>query len=559
MIEKRKLTLLLAVFSVLALLATCTYLLLRPYEVVAFRFSNLGVTVTEERFLTQEVGIEIAFPAGASVYYTTNGSAPDDSATLYTEPIHLEPATGDFPNCLLLKAVAYYADGTCSDIVTHTFFSHVDMHNWTQNLIMSISGEPSELTEGPDGIMYGENAHIRGETTEREVYVEAISPTGRTIFEQAAGARVHGGSSREQAIKSLKLYARKEYSPQNGMFKIDVFGTVGADGSAIDKYDKLVLRNHGNATNWGAFLLDDLNQQLVTDAGHVDAKSTVPAVYYLNGEYQGFFWLQESVCEKYLQDKFGGQTGRFVVLEASETFKLVDNSDPLKATAANEFNDNYNKFSSSNLKDDAIYAELCEFMDVENYLEYYAYNIYINSWDWPHNNVKCYRYYTNEGGKYEDDRLDGRWRFLYHDMDFSFGSYDYHEDSRVNYNKLKQVLDPEANQYELSRYAPLFAALLEREDCKTFFIQEMVRLMEGALSATNVKATLNEIAILREKDMQRFLPYMDTLSPNSFGVSWTELYTIRTDQYVAFAKERPAYIKQFLIEELELSADYFDN
>lgn len=559
MIARRKIPLILAVVAVAALMLACLYLVLAPYRVTAFQFSKLGVTVTQERFLTQDVNIAISYTRGTTVYYTTDGSTPDQTATRYTSPIPLAVAQGEFPNCLVLKAIAYYDDGTCSDVVTHTFFSHVNMKEWSQNLIMSISGDPSQLTDGPDGILYGDNVHLRGETTEREVYIEAISPSGRIIFEQAAGARVHGGSSREQPVKSLKLYARREYSPESGMFEIDVFGTIGADGSVIDKYDKLVLRNHGNAHNWGGFVLDDLNQQLATQAGHLDAKSTIPAVYYLNGEYQGFFWLQESVCEEYLKDKFGGDSGRFVILEAAETQKLVDNTAPLKAEAAISFNENYDKFSAMDLTNDDNYAQLCQFMDVENYLEYFAYNIYINSWDWPHNNVKCYRYYAPEDGQYGDDRLDGRWRFIYHDMDFSFGSYDYHEDSRATYNKLEQVLDPSVNQYELSRHSPLLAAVLKRPDCKNYFVQEILRLMNGVLTPENVEITLSNIAAQRQKDIGRYLTYMDHLSPNIFGLTWAEVYGARMEQYVAFAEQRPAYMKQFLIEELDLPADYFDS
>jgi len=209
------------------------------------------------------------------------------------------------------------------------------------------------------------------------------------------------------------------------------------------------------------------------------------------------------------------------------------------------------------LTDESNYAELCAFIDVENYLEYYAYNIYINSWDWPHNNNKCYRFYAGEDGVYGEGNLDGRWRYLYHDMDFSFGSYDYHEDSNVAYNKLKQVLDPNDDQYAESRHSPLLAALLKREDCKTYFIDETLRLMNGVLSAKNVEATLKEIELERGKDLARFLVFMDELDPNMFGLSWSEVYKIRMEQYVFFAEGRPTYMKQFLIQELDLPEDYF--
>ena len=57
-----------------------------------------------------------------------------------------------------------------------------------------------------------------------------------------------------------------------------------------------------------------------------------------------------------------------------------------------EYNTKYDAFVNSDLTDDAEYAKLCDFMDVEDYLDYYAWNITINNWDWPNNNYKVFRY-----------------------------------------------------------------------------------------------------------------------------------------------------------------------
>ena len=49
------------------------------------------------------------------------------------------------------------------------------------------------------------------------------------------------------------------------------------------------------------------------------------------------------------------------------------------------------------MTDDAVYKKLCEVIDVENYISYYALQIFIGNEDWPHNNYKVYRYYAAEG------------------------------------------------------------------------------------------------------------------------------------------------------------------
>ena len=552
--ERRKIAVLIAALSVLTMLLMYAFFMERPSEIVAFRFSRFGVTITGDYFLTETMNIQIASPKNAVVYYTTDGSTPSETSVIYKEPIELVAATGDFPNCLLLKAIAFYGDGTCSDVATHTFFAHKDMDTWTQNLILSISGEPKELTEESDGILTDSNATYRGRWVEREVHIEAISPKGRPVFEQDAGARVYGGASRGLKLKSLKLYARREYDKAHGMFLIDAFGTRGADNAVIDKYDKLVLRNHGNDYTWGGFILDDLNQRLATQAGYTDAKATIPAVYYLNGKYNGLYWLQENVCDEYLKDKYGGETGIFAILEGTERLKTVDESDPFKEAAANEYNSRYNELAYCDLTEDGNYAKLRAFIDVENYLQYYAYNVYINNWDWPGNNYKCYRYYADSDSGYEKGRLDGKWRFLFHDMDVSFGAYELSNAStEVTYNNLQELLDPEG-----MKYAPLFANLMRREDCKEYFVQEIVRLMEGVLSVENIANTIYSVSAEYGSDMERFVEYMDIIEPELFEEDWATIHMTRLKEYVGFAEVRPKYMKEFLTQELELPEDYFE-
>ncbi len=46
---------------------------------------------------------------------------------------------------------------------------------------------------------------------------------------------------------------------------------------------------------------------------------------------------------------------------------------------AEAFNTTYQQLTALDLTDDANYAQVTEFMDVENYLQNYAFNIYINN------------------------------------------------------------------------------------------------------------------------------------------------------------------------------------
>lgn len=513
-------------------------------ELTVISFSQEAIGITNKRFFSQDVKLKIDFPEGTRVYYTVNGEEPMGSSTEYTGPIELKATKDDFPNCIVLKARAYYPDGSKSEVITHTVWAGKQMDRRFETIVFSISGAPKDLTNEKTGILAGDNAKQRGRESERTVYIEAVNSDGSIIFEQTAGIRPYGGASREASIKSMKLFARKEYDPYHGKFELGVFGNIGADGEVISKYDKLVLRNYGNDLQF-AFIRDELNQRLAAQAGYTDVEAVVPAVVYLNGNYYGLFYLHESYCDDFFKDKYGGsKEGHYEILEGTEVRKSEEDDDPANVAAAEEFNFMYEYFAYADMTIDMHFDELCAFMDVENYLQYYAYNIYINNNDWPQNNYKCYRYYSAEGEDYGTGETDGRWRFLFHDMDFSMGLYASNE-TIASYNNLKHIMRPKDN-----RYSPLFTNLMQREDCRQYFLDEMDRLMNGTLSEKNINAVLDSMLAERESEMVYFFEHLEKLKKTDDSIwIWYEEYLERTDNIRKFAKERKAYMEKFLKEQ----------
>ncbi len=493
-------------------------------------------------FLTENTFIELSVHATKDGYitYTLDGSEPTENSALYTEPILLVTADGDAPNIYPFRAKVWYEDGTSSDSYVHTYFVSETLRERYTTLVFSINGNPSELTDGPDGILYGENYKQRGRSSERKVHIEALSSDGTLLFEQHAGVRVFGGSSREHAVKSLKLFARKEYETGKGSFRTDVFGSADINGDPINKYDKLVLRNGGDDFQ-SAFLRDELVQRLAGEAGFSVYEAVVPALAYVNGEYYGFYWLHESYCDKYFQNRNGKSDGEYVVLEGSDRNKSIT-SDAAEAAAAKEYNTLYKKYSAMDLTNDTTYEELCSLVDVESYLDYMSLNMYVANYDWPQGNYRCYRYYAADGEAYGTGDMDGRWRFLLHDADVGFGTYQSSDDAGAARNDLKQVLsDPSS-----SRYSPLLAALLKREDCKQYFIGKMLDYMNGAFSYENVCRVLDEMCAERDAELLYYYDRLNTLK-DSFEIyarpARTELHITRIR---SFAEQRPVYMTQYL-------------
>lgn len=507
---------------------------------------NSPVFSLDKLFYPASISVELKTVSEAEIYYTQDGSEPDKTDTLYTEPLLYECEDSKYPTAHTIKAKAYYPDGTESDVSVHTYFSAVGVDERFSEYVFSISGEPSVLTEGPDGIFYGKNYEQRGRESEREVYLSAWDSFGNQILGQYCGVRIYGAGSRGNTVKSMKLYARKSYSSGVGKFHTDIFETPVEDGSGniISEYDKLVLRNAGNDYQF-AFIRDELCQTLAQQAGFTDYEAVMPAVCYLNGEYYGLLWLHESYCDDYFKEKYPNETamGEFVIAEGTDAEKNVDEEEE-EPVYSQEFNEQYEYFASANLTDASEYEKLNQFMDTENYLDYFAFNIYINNRDWPQNNFKCYKYVSAEGESFEESVYDGRWRFLLHDTDYSLGMYEQAE-VQARYNNLKRILDENSD-----RYSPLFANMMNRSDCREYFRNKMYELAEGALDGENIKAVLDTLNGSRYFEQMKYYGHLDNLRKEGDRSIWTAGGHLNGQLKIIneFANRREEYILKYTDE-----------
>ena len=506
------------------------------------------VTFSEkEHFFEEPLSLTLAMEEGKEGYitYTLDSTEPLADGIRYEEPLLLEGTEDATPAIYTIRAKAWYADGSSSETYVHTYFVGANAKSRYTTMIVSIHGDAAELTEGPDGILYGDNYLARGSKSERKVYVETISAEGEDMVSQYAGVRVFGGGSREFAVKSLKLYARKEYQDGKGTFEMNPFGSMTLDDTElIEKYDKLVLRAGGDDFQHG-FIRDELAQRLAEKAGFAAYEAVVPAVAYLNGEYYGLFWLHESYCDKYFQYRNGKSKGEYIVLEGSDKNKSIKD-DEAEAAAAKEFNSLYKKYSKADLTDDAVYAEVNAWIDVENYLDYMAFNMYISNYDWPQGNYRCFRYYAAEGEAYGTSEKDGRWRFLMHDADIGFSTY-YSAKEGANRNDIAQVTDSGHK-----RYSALLTGLLKREDCRTYFVNKLYEYRDGALSYESVCETLDAMCAERDTELPYYLEHLKVLKETKEDVYATASLTERhVERIKEFAKYREETITEFIEEYLK--------
>lgn len=403
-------------------------------------------------YTTRTMTVEITVPEGYTVRYTTDGSLPTAKSTEYTAGIKLKNQYGE---ATVIRAACFDGNGKLTgQVITQTYVCVKETAGLHYTVMLTC--EESDLNA-----MY-RDVHAK---VERAAHAEIIAPDGTRIISQDVGLRLFGGSSRALPQKSFKIIARKDGyfgdEPYVGLgtFTYPFFPerTVIAGknaGKVLEKYDGLILRNGGNDAllstaadpDRPTLLRDGIaNEFIAKYAPNVQMSYAHFAVVYLNGEYYGILELRENQNEDYIKRLYGVDDNDVVVVksELDTTRACKDHSNGAgcrfcgswffyetdsEAAAQKEMKDwialckkAAGAVGASEAEYRKIFEEVESKLDLRNALEYMAAACYLVNTDWPHNNIRVWRY---TGAPMDGISItDGKWRFATRDMDFTMNRY----------------------------------------------------------------------------------------------------------------------------------------
>ena len=238
-------------------------------------FSDTGLYHTEAFMLT------ITCPdPNAVIYYTTDGSEPDNGSKRYTEPLSIQKNR-------VIRAVAY-ADGLLkSEIVTYHYLFG-EKHSVP---IVCMAIEPDAFKK-----LYKVTVHKQIKGTETKAQFNYYESDGLIGVSFPADVKCKGQGTLKYAQKSLSVHLRGEY----GMSTLEypLFPDY-----PYTEFGALVLRN-GGQENGRSRIVDSFVSK-ASIGMNVEAAMSRPVVLYVNGAYYGIFELGEDLNADYLETHYG--------------------------------------------------------------------------------------------------------------------------------------------------------------------------------------------------------------------------------------------------------------
>ncbi len=426
----------------------------------------------------------------AKIYYTTDCSEPTQLSTLYNGSIPLEQTTS-------LRAKAYkegYLEGLTA---TSTFLINerkpdLPVAFLTTDTINLYNDTIGIYCIGTNGSSLASSTGNYNQDWTRQAHFEFID-NNKTKISQPIGIGISGNISRIFDQKSFKIKAQEKF----GKKRIDY--QILPSRSDI-RYKSILLRNGGQ--QWISLqLLHDAVIQSLADVTPLVFQATTPTVAYLNGKYWGIYNLRERSNQDLIYSHYGYD---------SENLDLLEWNYNLKQGTGNKTN--WNSFcsyiTSNDLSKNDIYNNVCNMMDIDNYIYYMSTEFLIKNSDWPNTNQKMFRL-REEGQK---------WRWILNDLDNGLKS-------SQNTNLLKALIESTDTKmcYKLIVY------LLQNEKFKEQYISTQC-LVAGSVYAPNRFAKrLQSMKKLIEKEYPYHFAKWPTQADDNFDKKITEKINIEND------------------------------
>ena len=416
-----------------------------------------------------QLSLELSVPnESATIYFTLDGSIPSIHGLPYEYPIVINLNT-------VVRARAFLDQWVPSEIESKTYILEDDLGEMELPAIFISTDNNSFFDEDTGMYVMGPNAEWQfpyfganfWEDWERPIHFEILEVDG-SGYNANAGAKIFGGWSRAFPQKSLSIFSRSYLGPSS--FDYPLF-----PDSETSSYEAFVIRNSGN--DWESTVLrDGFTTSLAHDLD-IDLQKYRPTILFINGEFWGIQNLREKVNEHFLSSKHS---------IAPEHIDLLDlegiNDENIVHGTNSDYKILLDYLNDQDMAEPIVQNALENWIDIESYMSYQAFQIFVDNRDWPGNNIKFWR----------DHRVGGKWRWILYDTDFSFSIWDA---NAYNFNTLGFALEPNGPGWPNPPWSTfIFRKMMENNYFKNSFINIYCDMLNTVFQPEFISERLDSIS-----------------------------------------------------------------
>jgi hypothetical protein len=413
-------------------------------------FSQKGFVINGSKSFRLKLRLPEGAPEGTEIRYTTNGTEPTVSSSKCG-------SSGFAINKSTTVRARLFCNGWLSP--RSTVESYIFHDKDLTIPVISIVIDDKYLNDAKIGIFANNNNHDNPHDWRRPMNIELFDATDEpSRLNQLCETRITGGWSRDASRKSMAVYAHKRF----GTKKLD-YEFFPDQRPGVTDFKSVVLRNAGNDRD-GIYMRDAICQRTMAEHTDIDWQAWRPAVIYINGAYHCILNIRERGNENNIATNYG-----------LEDIDLIENGELKEGTS-----DFYDAFTEFYQEKGHTLEEYAKWIDVDEYINVMAMNLYFCNLDFPGNNNVMWRPRTE----------NGRWRWIVKDVDYALGLYNH----AASHNILKQYYNPTSKEYNDISFSitepatRLFRNMMEDPDFRREMIDRLSIYMGDFLNEKGVRA-----------------------------------------------------------------------
>lgn len=515
-------------------------------------------------FYTDSVAVAISsVDVGVQIRYTLNGDDPTIASPLYSGIITLRDRVGtanvyadiptnpsfDFPKpgytamraddrgwlppyaevskCWVIKARAFDSMGNTSPVSLGTYFIFAEGHARYSLPCLSIAMNVTDLFSDSMGMyVYGLDTSDQGNynfpNLEKGASIQLFDTAGTLQLTQNCAASMHGNGGRQAPQKSFQFTAKSAFGPSK--FNIQLFPE-----NPVQTFNAFLLRNAGHRPD--CLPRDDIASELLKPLS-LDHQDSKQYIVFLNGEYWGVQTIKDIIDENFIENHYQVDKDSIVILELDGVVDdgLPDDNVPYQSML------NFVRSNDMSISSNLEYVN--SQMDLKNFIDFQASELYFGNGDWPYNNTKFWRHKLSVNHPVDGNKLDGRWHWIIYDMDASFGG----DCSGVyyTYENISKALNPAYGDYTI-----LMRTLMNNDQFKTDFLNRFSDLLNAHYKSNLVSTEMKNVTDVFNPEMKeyverwRYPSIASTLINRAIEVPDTIRWNAITRDLQRFATKRP--------------------
>lgn len=384
----------------------------------AYRYiSDQPVSLGEDGIYNDVTSVSVELEGSGRIFYTTDGSRPDESSAEYTEPITLDKTT-------VIRAINVQDGAAPSRAIT---LSYIINENHTLPVLSLSTDSPSTFS----GIYYNKRKYY--EIPANISYFEDGSS-----FNIDCGLKMKGWTSLENPKKSMGVSFRGCYG--DDMLDYDIFG------SDVTEFSSLSIRAGQDYPL--AIIRNELFQELCLEMGdNVPTQNSKYCILYLNGSYYGIYCLKEDFSKQYYASHNGVKKDDVTMLKS-----------PVALSSA-VYQEVYQFCRDNDMSLDENYDHICSVLDIDNVVDWFLIEGYTANSD-VNGNMRYFK--LNDGGKWQIAFYDLDWTFNYASNCFT-NITDSNREVQVSQLINRLLTNARFREQLLSRYSELVSTTLSNE------------------------------------------------------------------------------------------------